>query len=115
MIRNLTKGVVVAQRVERCATFWTRGRGLMFRRRLAQDAALLFVEGRESVLDTSIHMLFVFFAIGVIWLDKNRRVVDKTLARPFRLYYAPHRPAQYFIEGLPQILQQVEIGDQLEF
>jgi uncharacterized membrane protein (UPF0127 family) len=114
MIRNLTKGVVVAQRVERCATFWTRGRGLMFRRGLADGEALLFVEGLESVLDTSIHMLFVFFSIGVIWLDKNGRVVDKTLARPFGLYYAPRRPAQYFVEGLPQILELAEIGDQLQ-
>lgn len=115
MIRNLTGGGIVAQRVERCDTFWTRGRGLMFHRTLTEDEALLFVEGRESTLDASIHMLFVFFSIGVIWLDKNRRVVDKTLARPFRLYYAPRRPAQYFIEGLPQILERANIGDQLEF
>ena len=114
MIRNLTKDVIVAQRVERCASFWTRGRGLMFHRGLAEDEALLFVEGRESTLDASIHMLFVFFSIGVIWLDKDGRVVDKTLARPFRLYYAPRRPAQYFIEGLPTILERAEIGDQLQ-
>jgi len=114
MIRNLTTNTVIAYKVETCDTFWKRGRGLMFRQPLAKDEALLFVQKRESIAAASIHMLFVFFTIGVIWLDAQKRVVDKTLARPFRLYYAPHRPAQYFIECHSHALDFVHAGDQLD-
>jgi len=115
MLRNLTTGETVADRVVRCDTFWKRGRGLMFRSGLATDEVYLFVEGRESVAQTTIHMLFVFFDIAVIWLDRDKRVVDKVLARSFRPYYASGSPAQYFVEGHPALLERVSVGDQLDF
>jgi uncharacterized membrane protein (UPF0127 family) len=89
----------------------------MFRRRqaLADDRVYLFVEGRESLAGAAIHMLFVFFAIGVVWLDGEKRVVGKALARPFRPYYAPGRPARYYLEGQPSLLERVSVGDQLGF
>jgi uncharacterized membrane protein (UPF0127 family) len=112
-IINDSTGETLALRVTRCDTFGKRGRGLMFRRALAPDEAYLFVESRESVSLTSIHMLFVFFSIGVIWLDAGWRVVDRKLARPFRPYYAPARPSQYFIECAPALLDRVHVGDHL--
>jgi uncharacterized membrane protein (UPF0127 family) len=117
MITNRTTGKEIARHIVRCDTFWRRGRGLMFRRgrAVAEDRVYLFVERRESVAQTAIHMFFVFFPIAVIWLDGEKRVVDKALARPFRPYYAPHKPAQYFLEGHPSLLEQVSVGDQLEF
>ena len=115
MFRNLTTGQTIANRVVRCDTFWRRGRGLMFRTSLPEDEVYLFIEGRESVVQTAIHMFFVFFAIGVIWLDRERRVVDKVVARPFRPYYAPSSPAQYYVEGRPAILEHVRPGDLLDF
>lgn len=115
MLRNLTTGETIADRVVRCDTFWKRGRGLMFRSMPAIDEVYLFVEGRESVAQTTIHMFFVFFAIAVVWLDRDKRVVDKVLARPFRPYYAPSGPAQYFVEGHPSVLERVSAGDQLDF
>jgi len=114
MITNLTTGETMARRVVRCDTFWKRGRGLMFRRRSAvEDTVYLFVEKKESVAATTIHMFFVFFPIAVIWLDAEKRVVDKKLARPFRPYYAPRRPARYFLEGDPALLDKVRLGDRL--
>ena len=115
MLRNLTTGETIASRVVRCDTFWTRARGLMFRSPIATDEVYLFIEGRESVAQTTIHMFFVFFAIAVIWLDRDKRVVDTTLARPFRPFYAPGGPAQYFVEGHPSILDSVSAGDRLDF
>jgi uncharacterized membrane protein (UPF0127 family) len=87
----------------------------MFRRGLAEQDAYLFVERRESVAQTTIHMFFVFFPIAVVWLDRDKKVVDKVLARPFRPYYAPSSPAKYFIEGHPSMLDRVSVGDPLEF
>ncbi|MGD9048419.1 MAG: DUF192 domain-containing protein [Anaerolineae bacterium] len=115
MLRNLTTGKTIAQRLVRCDTFWKRGRGLMFRRALADDEVYLFVEGRESVAQTTIHMFFVFFPIAVVWLDRDKVVVDKALARPFRPYYAPQTPAQFFVEGHPSLLERVSTGHRLEF
>ena len=115
MLSNLTTGETIASRVVHCDTFWKRGRGLMFRSSLGVDEVYLFVEGRESVAQTTIHMFFVFFSISVIWLDRDKRVVDKTLARPFRPFYAPSSPAQYFVEGHPSVLDRVSAGDQLDF
>lgn len=115
MLRNLTTGDVLASRVVRCDTFWKRGRGLMFRPSLGPDEVYLFVDRKESVAQTTIHMFFVFFSIAVIWLDRDGRVVDKVLARPFRPYYAPGGPAQYFVEGHPSLLDRVSAGDRLGF
>jgi uncharacterized membrane protein (UPF0127 family) len=116
MITNLTTGKTIATRVIRCDTFRKRARGLMFRRpqAIGDGQAFLFLDARESVAGSAIHMLFVFFPVAVIWLDGERRVVDKTLARPFRPYYAPSVPARYFVEGDPAMLEQVHLGDQLE-
>ena len=115
MMVNRTTGQPLAQRVVRCDTFWKRGRGLMFRRSLPEDQAYLFVEARESVAQTTIHMFFVFFPIAVVWLDGEKKAVDKVLARPFRPFYAPKSPAKFFVEGPPSLLDGVSIGDQLEF
>jgi len=117
MITNETTGECVAQEIVRCDTFLKRGRGLMFRgpQALAGERVFLFVEGRESVAQTAIHMFFVFFPIAVVWLDSQKRVVDKVLARPFRPYYAPRRPARYYVEGSPLLLDRVSVGDQLAF
>ena len=114
MIKNLTTGQIIATEVKWCDTFLSRGWGLMFRRAIREDEAFVFAESRESVSLTSILMFFVFFPIAVIWLDAEKKVVDKVLARPFRPYYAPQRPAQYFVEGHPHILDKVQIGDRLE-
>ena len=115
VVRNAQTGAVVLPRADWRANFWGHLTGLMFRRHLPDDEGLLFVYGHESVLDTAIHMLFVYFPIATVWLDKNGVVVDKTLAKPWRLSYAPHKPAQYFIEARPALLDRVALGDPLRF
>lgn len=115
MLTNLTTGETLARKVNRCDTFWKRGWGLMFRHQPAKEEVYLFVERRESVVSSAITMLFVFFPIAVIWLDRDLRAVDKVLAQPFRPSYAPQRPAKYYIEGHPSLLESVSLGDQLEF
>ena len=115
MLINLSTGKPIAIHVVMCDTFWRKLRGLMFRRALEMDTALIFVGRSESIVDASIHMFFVFFPIAVLWLDAQRRVIDTALARPFRPYYAPCAPAQYFVECAPSVLDQVGVGDELAF
>jgi uncharacterized membrane protein (UPF0127 family) len=112
---NETQGEQLLARVRRCASFLCRLRGLTFRRTLDGDEGLLLVGNRESRNDTAIHMFFVFFPIAAIWLDRDGRVVDAQLARPFRPVYVPQAPARDILEGPPAILEQVQTGDRLCF
>ena len=108
-------GRTLVRRARWCDRFSSKLRGFTFRRALAPDEGLVLVEERESRLNTAIHMLFVFFDLGVIWVGDDGRVVDKVRARPWRLSYAPQAPARYVIEGDPDLLEQVEIGDRVRF
>lgn len=112
---NETQGKQLLTRVRRCSSFPCRLRGLTFRRDLDESEGLLLVGRREGRLDASIHMLFVFFPIAVVWLDGNGRVVDTQLARPFHPLYVPQAPARDVLEGAPALLEEVRIGDQLCF
>ncbi len=114
-VRNKATGAIILPRAEWCASFWGHFKGLMLRRRLPDDEGLLFVYGHESVSLTSIHMLFMLFPIAVIWMDKDGVVVDTKLAKPWRLSYIPRKPARYFIEARPLLLDRVAVGDQLAF
>jgi uncharacterized membrane protein (UPF0127 family) len=60
-------------------------------------------------------MMFVFFSIAVIWINGEGVVVDARLARPFISVQVPRAPARYVLEGLPALLDQVHVGDRLEF
>ena len=106
---------VILKRVKLCDNFWSRFRGLQFVTHLPDDEGLLFVTGSENRANTTIHMFFMFFSIGVVWLDASGKVVDKCFAKPWRPAYAPRSPAQYFVEAHPTILDKVQIGDVLQF
>ena len=98
-----------------CDSFATKLRGFTFTSTLAEDEGLVLVENKDSKLNTSIHMLFVKFDLGVIWVNDAGEVVDTVLAKPWKLSYAPQAPARYVIEGHPQLLEQVKIGDRITF
>jgi uncharacterized membrane protein (UPF0127 family) len=87
----------------------------MFRRTLDPDQVYLFVFRGESVVEASVHMLFVFFPLALVWLDAKRQVVDVRLAKPFHPFYLPRQAAQYLIEGTPELLDRVRLGDRIGF
>ena len=87
----------------------------MFRKQLAHDEGLVLVEKRESRMDTSIHMFFVWTDLAVIWLNAERQVVDVVLARAWHPFYAPAKPAQYTIEVHPDRVGEFRVGDVVEF
>lgn len=115
VLKNSRNGKVILERVKLCDNFWTRFRGLQLVTHLPDDEGLLFVTGSENRANTTIHMFFMFFSIGVVWLDASGKVVDKCFAKPWRPAYAPKSPAQYFVEAKPGILDKVKIGDVLQF
>ena len=113
-VLNQSRGNALVCRARWCDSFFCRLRGLTFRSEIPESEGLLLVESSEGRVNTSIHMLFVFFSISVFWVSSDGVVVDKKIARPWR-FYGPEHAAQYILEASPGILDEVQIGDQLVF
>jgi uncharacterized membrane protein (UPF0127 family) len=108
-------GKVLVPQARWCDSFASKLRGFTWRRALAADDGLVLVQGGDSRVNSAIHMLFVFFDLGVIWVNEGGEVVDTALARPWRLHYAPRAPARYVVEAHPDVISQVQIGDRIQF
>jgi len=113
--RLTSDGSLLLGRVRWCDSTLSRFKGFIFRSVIKEDEGLVLVGRRESRIDSSIHMLFVFTDLGVLWLDRDGVVVDRKIARPWRPYYGSGTPAMYVLEGHPRIVDRVEIGDRIEF
>lgn len=114
-IQNLDQPVSDLPRVQFCDSFLCRLRGLMFRPHLNRDEGLMLVIRRDSRADSSIHMLFVPFDLAVFWINSQMEVVDKALAKPWRLAYFPAKAARYTLEIHPGRFDDYEIGHKVEF
>ncbi|MFH1210115.1 MAG: DUF192 domain-containing protein [archaeon] len=69
----------------------------------------------EDVLETTIHMFFVFFPIDVVWLNKNKKVVDiRRNVKPFILWIKPKNKAKYIIELPKGVSKHIKIGNKIE-
>jgi uncharacterized membrane protein (UPF0127 family) len=115
LLHNLTQPSSKPVMARYCQSFWCRLRGLTFQKQPDPGKGLLLVERADSRLDSSIHMLGVSVELGVVWINAAGEVVDQVLARPWRLAYAPRRPARYILETHPQGLKDYAIGDRVRF
>ena len=103
-------GQLLAESVVLANTFFTRLRGLIGRRRLAPAEALWL---RPC---NGVHTWWMHYAIDVIFLDRELRIVKLVEnMRPFRLT-APHRASRSVLEMSAHTISQVQlkVGDQLE-
>lgn len=114
-IENKSRSLAGALRIRFCDTFFCQLRGLTFRSRLAWDEGLLLVGTRDTRLESSIHMLFVSFHLTIVWINAEMKVVDKTLARPWRPAYFSKHPAKYVLEIHPERWEDFETGDRVQF
>ncbi len=114
-ILNKTNPNFPSLRAKYCEDFLCQLRGLTFRRSLPEDEGLLLVQSRESKLDASIHMLFMWMDITVVWMNKEKKVVDIRLAQRWRPIFVPLAPALYVLELSPIWQDHFSIGDQIEF
>ena len=91
--RRQSDGKVLAERVRVADTFWSRFRGLMLAPSLPLGEGLLI----EPC--TSIHMMFMRFAIDAVFLDAGNRVVALySRLRPWLRVSGWHRNAVKVIE-----------------
>lgn len=98
-----------------CDSFWCKLRGLALRAELPAGRALILVERGESRLGTSVHMLGMFFDLGIVWLDGDLQVVDVRVARRWRSLIVPRKAAQYVLEFGLERLPEFALGDQIAF
>lgn len=107
---TLLTGQVIAQHIECADTFLSRLRGLMFRQKLLPQTALLLDPCPQ------IHTCFMRFAIDVLFLDADNRVVAVLEnLKPWRMskFYARARRTLEFSGGSLQ--GKVQVGDTLIF
>ena len=88
---------VVASDIGMADTLLKQTVGLMFRKSIPQDYAMLFDLRREQY--AGIHMVFVFFPIDLVYLNRDREVVDvRRRLRPWTGMAVTKKPARYAIE-----------------
>ena len=88
-----------------CKSFFSKFRGLMF----SKKKDLLFVFENEK--RRSIHMLFVFFPINVIFLDSNYVIKEVKKLYPFT-FYLSNCKSKYILESPFPI--DLKIGEKLD-
>lgn len=114
-IENRTQPLNTNLHARVCETFFSRFRGLMFRKSIQSSEAILLDEHKNSRINTSIHMFFMRFDIAAVWINAEMTVVDCLFARKWQPYYASQQPARYILEAHPDQLINFHIGDKVEF
>jgi len=114
-LSNKSNPAIKPVQVMWCESYLSKLRGYMFRRSMSQDEGLLLVQRRDSRLDTSIHMMFVWMDLTVIWIDSYNLVVDTVLAKAWRPFYTPAQPARYILEIHPDRFGEFKPGDVVDF
>jgi len=116
MIFNKSRNKKIIAKTKVISSAWDKLRGLIFEDPKKFDYGLVFVLDSESKIGASIHMMFVFFAIDVLFLDRNKKVVDVVEGlRPFTPNCTPKKAAKYFIELPAGKAKGTRVGDELEW
>ncbi len=86
----------------------------MFRRDIPDKFAMIFVLKKPS--SVSLHMLFMFFPIDVIFLDKEKRITGLASLKPWTGYKSM-KNIKYIIEMKAGTIarHKLRIGGQMEF
>lgn len=104
---------LIMKNVRFAKTTLERTKGLMFEEKEKFDYALIFDFPVESRIGTSLHMLFVFFPIDVLFLDKNQKIVDKVTLQPFVPNYTPKKASKYVIEMPQGKNKKIKLGEKV--
>ncbi len=76
---NATRGVVLGDRITPAKTFWSRIKGLLGSRPLAEGEGLWLSPCK------SIHTFFMGYPIDALFLDKEGRLLHVVTLKPWRL------------------------------
>jgi uncharacterized membrane protein (UPF0127 family) len=119
IVTNETRGFTISDDAEMRDTFFGRFRGLM----LSPRKDIILAVERESVMESTIHMMWMLYPIDVIWLNQGMTVVDvKAKVPPFHplkpgswRMHGPLKPAKYVIEISRGGARNTQQGDRIRF
>lgn len=89
-------------------TVLTQLRGRMFTKQIHPTEALVFPFNTQE--SRSVHMVFVPYALGVIW-SVDSEVTEVTILPPWRGFRAAN--ADMVVECHPKKVQEVSVGDNI--
>jgi uncharacterized membrane protein (UPF0127 family) len=90
-----------------CRSWFSKAKGLMF----SKKKNLIFVFNKEKKI--GLHMFFVFFQIDILFLDKNKRIIEiKKNFRPFSFYTSKNK-VKYVVELTEK--NNYKIGNKFDF
>lgn len=116
MLYNKTTKQEIIAKTRIAKGFFSQLKGLMFEKQKNFDYALVFPLPFESSLGASIHTLFVFFPIDVVFLDRQKKAIEIAIAvKPFTPLYAPKKNAAFFIELPAGKAKNIKPGHVLEW
>jgi len=107
-------GEQIAKNIEVARTMFRHALGLMFRKSIPYDYSMIFILNKPS--QVSIHMLFVFFPIDVIFLNEDKKIICLSRLRPW-VGYKAMEDIKYIIEmkaGTIEIFH-LRTGGEMEF
>jgi hypothetical protein len=107
LIKNLSNNKVIAKQYILCKSLFSKFLGLMF----STKKNLIFEFPKEQRI--SLHMLFVFFPIYAVYLDKSKKVVFTKKLSPFISFCYPKQKAKYILELINK--PNLKIGDKISF
>ena len=108
-------GKIIASDMEFARSIISQTLGLMFRKKIPDDYALIFVLRKKS--KASLHMLFVNFPIDAIFLDENKKVVKASNLRSWIGTCSSGSKVKYIIETNPGTVERngIKPGDIFSF
>ena len=90
---------IIAQKAVYRNTFWQKGTGLMFKKQPINEAYIFNFDKPKKI---GVTMMFVFYPIDLVFLDKKNKVVElKQKIMPF---------SHYFSENEAKTLVELEAG-----
>jgi uncharacterized membrane protein (UPF0127 family) len=110
-INNQTNRAAAPILAKYCQSFFCQFRGLMFKKHISDDQGLLLVQNSDGKVNSSIHMMFMWIDLAVIWINSDFKVVDRIIARRWKLGYFPKSPAMYVLETGVSHINDFNIGD----
>lgn len=110
-----SNGKIIASDMEFAQSFLSQTLGLMFRKNIQNDYALVFEMRKPKRV--SLHMLFVRFPIDVLFLDESKTITKTAQLSPWIGRVSSGEKVKYIIEMSKGTISNndLAVGEQLSF
>ncbi len=110
----MNRDKIIASKLEYANTTFKTLVGLMFRREIPKDYAMVYDMKYDQPV--WLHTLFCYHCLDAVFLDREKTVIQiKRCLKPWSFNLEPSRPARYFIETLAGEVERHDIhyGDRV--